>query len=344
MIKPGNLLIVRTDRIGDVILTLPLAGIIKEHYPDCKISFLVKEYTAPLLYGSAPIDQIISLPEESGKLKFLQALRILKKNKFDSALVVRPTFLVALLMLLAGIKFRIGTGYRWYSFLFNKKIYEHRKYAEFHELEYNVHLLKYFDIIESINRSNVKYNISIDSRSELKIQQLLLEHIKDQSLPIIIFHPGSAGSAADLPVSKMKELIHLTAQGLNVNIVLTGNKQEIEICRQLTGEKNVVNFAGMLNLEELKALINKAALLIANSTGPIHIASALGKNVIGFYPKVKACSPERWGPYTEKAAVFQPKLECENCTIEKCKELDCMSSIEMNEVFEQVRKVINGNI
>lgn len=343
MIKPGNLLIVRTDRIGDVILTLPLAGIIKKYYPECKVTFLIRQYTAPLVRNTKFIDNFIELPESSGKLKFLKTLKIIRSNYFDTVLVVYPTFFIALIMFLSSIKQRIGTGYRWYSFLFNRKVFEHRKDAKHHELEYNVRILNNLNINEEVKKSNVSFSLSIDPNSELKTEKLLLDHIQDKSLPLIIVHPGSSGSAVDLPMSKMRELVEIIQQNLKVNIVLTGNEKEIDLCSQLIVDRNIINLAGMLNLEELKAIINKSSLLIANSTGPLHIAAALGKNVIGFYPKVKTCSPERWGPYTIRSVVFQPKSECSNCTIEQCKKTDCMNSIDIDEVFIQVRKVIIGN-
>lgn len=343
MMEPGNILIVRTDRIGDVILTIPMAGILKKYFPLSKITFLVREYTSPIVKGNKFIDNILLLPEISGKLKFIQTLKLVKKHNFDSTVIVYPTFKIALILFLAGIKIRIGTGFRWYSFLFNKKVFEHRKTAVRHELEYNINLLKYFNINENVSKSNVCYNLAVDKNSELKTVQLLLAHIKDIDLPIMIVHPGSGGSAVDLPVAKMKNLIELTAKELNINIILTGSEEEVEICSKLTGSRNVVNFAGLLNLDELKALISKASLVVANSTGPLHIASALGINVIGFYPKVKACSPERWGPYTEKAVVFQPKIKCNDCTIEQCRQLDCMNTIDMTEVFEQIKIVFKGN-
>lgn len=342
MIKPQNLLIVRTDRIGDVILTIPLAGVIKKYYPGCRVTFLVREYTAPLTRNAEFIDETIILPETEGRINFSQTLRIVKSKHFDTVIIVHPRFRISLILLLAGINYRIGTGYRWYSFLFNRKVYEHRKYAERHELEYNFNLLGHLNIAENINKSNIIYNISVDPAIELKITRFLLEHIKDPSLPIIIVHPGSSGSSVDLPLEKMREIVKFTAQELNVNIILTGSREEAGLCGHLMGPENVVNFGGMLNLEELKALINRAVLLIANSTGPIHIAAALGKNVIGFYPKVKVCSPERWGPYTDKAVIFQPKLDCGNCSIKQCKELDCMNSIDVSEVLDAIRKVIKG--
>jgi len=125
-----------------------------------------------------------------------------------------------------------------------------------------------------------------------------------------------------------------------LQIIITGNKNEIEICNKLALSKKVLNLAGKLNLAQLIALISKSTMFISNSTGPIHIAAALGKFTVGFYPKIVSCSKERWAPYTNNKLVYEPKLDCENCTREKCEKLNCMDSIDMSKVYNDIKNVL----
>jgi ADP-heptose:LPS heptosyltransferase len=81
-------------------------------------------------------------------------------------------------------------------------------------------------------------------------------------------------------------------------------------------------------------------LFISNSTGPIHIAAALDRWIIGFYPKIPACSQNRWGPYTKKKYIFTPAIDCVNCSRQQCEKLDCMNTIDIGKVFEQARNVL----
>jgi ADP-heptose:LPS heptosyltransferase len=175
----------------------------------------------------------------------------------------------------------------------------------------------------------------------MKVEQILSENKVNLNLPTIIFHPGSSGSSVDLPFPKMKELINITSQNLLGNVILSGTSDEKKLCGELSVGNKVINLAGLFNLEELVALINKAEILVANSTGPIHIAAALGKYVVGFYPKIKVCSPERWGPFSEKSFIFQPVIECNNCTREQCERLNCMNSIDVTEVFQKIKSIVN---
>jgi lipopolysaccharide heptosyltransferase II len=337
--KPKNILIVRTDRIGDLILTLPLAGLIKKQYPYSKVSFLVREYTKNLVSNHPFVDEVIVLKESNGNVPLFENVNIIKQKKFDTCIVVYPRFKISLIVFLSGIKNRIGTGYRWYSFLFNQKVYEHRKNAERHELEYNVNLLEKLGIKNTISEKNISYDLRVDESSLQNVIKILIDEKYDLQKPIIIVHPGSGGSSMDLPVKKFTELVSKLDED-NYQIILTGSKNEIELCEKIKSSSKVKNLAGRFNLDELTALISKSAMFISNSTGPIHIAAALGKYIVGFYPKIVSCSQERWGPYTNKKLVYEPQIDCKNCTREQCEKLNCMDSIDITKVYTDIKNVL----
>ena len=341
MIKPKNILIVRNDRIGDVVLSLPLAGLIKKHYPDCKVTFLLRNYTKDIANDHPSIDDVIILKEDNGRIPVWKNVNQLKKGSFDASIIVYPTFITALIIFLARVKFRVGSGYRWYSFLFNKKVFEHRKYAEKHELEYNVNLLKVFGIEENISTKNVLFDIHINKTSMDRVDKILTDSGVEFEKKIIIVHPGSGGSAIDLPIEKFSDLVKNLSLLNEVNIIITGNEDEINICSTIRANTNAIDLSGKFNLSEIICLISLSDIFISNSTGPIHIAAALGKSIVGFYPKILACSPERWGPYTHKKVIFTPEIECNDCTREQCERLNCMNSIDIDSVTKEVKKLIS---
>ncbi len=336
-----NILIVRTDRIGDVVLSLPLAKIIKEKYPDAKITFLVREYTKALAVNNKFVDDVITLKETSSGIPLFENIKEIRSKNFDTAIVVYPTFKISLIIFLSGIKTRIGSGYRLYSFLFNKKVFEHRKDAVKHELEYNLSLLKTIGIENTGGINNVSFDLDVNNNSLLKVEDVLNSIGLTDNEKFIIIHPGSGGSAVDLPVEKFRELIGLLTDK-KVKVVLTGSENEFNICNKLKLNDFVFNLAGKFNLDELIALIEKSSLLVANSTGPLHIAAALGKFTFGFYPKVKVCSAQRWGPYTDKKFIYEPELECSDCTVEQCAKLNCMNTINIRTVFNDIVKVLEN--
>lgn len=341
MIRPKNLLLIRTDRIGDVILSLPLAEIIKKHYPDCRITFLLRDYTKDLAASNPFIDEILVLKEIDGEIDIKENLRMLGKKHFDTCITVYPTLKIAWLVFRSGIKNRIGSGYRWYSLLFNRKVYEHRKFADKHELEYNVNMLKEIGIEEKITKDNVHFFIEIEKSVDEKVSKALIDNGISTARPVVIVHPGSGGSAVDLPIEKFITLVERLVNS-NVQILITGSESEKELCQQLVVNSGVNNFAGKFSLKELVALINKADVFVSNSTGPIHIAAALDKYSIGFYPHLTACLPKRWGPYSNKSKIYMPESDCEDCKKKQCTKAKCMNTINIEKVSSDIMEIIKS--
>jgi heptosyltransferase III len=334
-----NILVVRTDRIGDVILTLPTVDALKSNFPNAQVTMLVNSYTSILVEDFA--GTLLYNREE--KLKpFFEMLREIRNTHFDVAVAVHPRFRIALLLRLAGIPLRIGTGYRWYSFLFNKRIYEHRKTVEKHEAEYNLSLLKGLGHIE-LSKPKVKIIISQQEKEKASNVRQLLGILEADRL--VLLHPGSGRSARDWRPERFARLAaELTKLGYRV--VITGGEKEEALVNRVAreAENNVKSFISTLNLKEFAAFIQTAKLFVANSTGPLHIAAAVGTPVIGFYPPVLVMSPKRWGPLTDKKAVFVPDPAlCPRCKGGECRGNDCMDQISVNQVLEAAAKLIKDN-
>lgn len=339
MNQPKNILIVRTDRIGDVVLSIPMASAIKKSLPETKVSFLVRSYTAPLLKNHPAIDKVLIVSEKNGSIHFGDTIKTIKQHQFDFVFTVYPKALLAFLLFFSKIPQRVGTGYRWYSFLFNEKVYVRRKSGKKHEIEYNMDMLDKLGIKNGYNKNSTDFHLYVSSNSLVKTNEILSSTKFRKEYPTIIVHPGSGGSAIDLPLPKIKKIVKHLSESDNCNLIITGSESEKTLCNSIANEKSI-DLSGKFNLEELVALISKADILIANSTGPIHIAAALNKYVVGFYPKIHSASPTRWGPYTNSAKIFQPNLKCSNCTRKQCEELDCMNTIKVEEVLTHVKKKI----
>lgn len=323
-IIPQKILVIRTDRIGDVILTLPVIDTLKFNFPASEIDFLVNKRIAELIYDYPNINKVHAIEKENIK----DIKRIAQEGRYDLAVVERPKFKTALALFLAGVKYRLGTGYRWYSFLFNIRHYGHRKYAEKHELEYNLDLL---DEIGCSRLSEVKPKLDVKEPEILSMQMKMKEHNIPFDKPFIIIHPGMMGSALAWKKENFIELINLlhSKEITNINIIITGTPAEDELLKEVSGKTDdrvfIVNY---LSLKEFAALIKLAKIFISNSTGPIHIAAAVGTFVIGFYSPIKVQSETRWGPYTDKKKIFTPA----NLT-----EGDVMDEIKPEEVYDFIK-------
>ena len=154
--------------------------------------------------------------------------------------------------------------------------------------------------------------------------------------PIIGIHPGCSGSALNWPESHYARLIELL-EGRNV--VITGSKEEEALITRILAraKANPLNLSGKTNLSQLIALFSLYDLFIGPSTGPMHIASALGKPVIAIFPPIKSQSPVKWGPQEEGNKMLMPEVECSHrrCS-QQCNLYNCMERITPERVLEEV--------
>ena len=132
-----HILLARPDGIGDQVNCLPVATTLRQMIPGVRISFLSSDYAAPVLEHHPDIDDIIIGSHQDP----IGELRALFQRGFDGVVFLKPFRRLMLAAFLARVPFRVATGYRWYSFLANKRVYEHRHDYAKHEIEYNVGLL-----------------------------------------------------------------------------------------------------------------------------------------------------------------------------------------------------------
>ena len=315
-----RIIVSRTDRIGDVVLSLPVFAAMKNCFPGIQTFALVTDYTADVARSSPRIDNVMTYdPNES----IARTSKKLKAVGADAILVLFPRFKIAAASLLAGIPIRVGTAYRWYSFLFNKKVHEHRKMSVKNEADYNLSL------VEALGCSERILDITLDT--ERSASDRIAAFLNENCLTnFIVVHPGSGGSAHDWSADSFREMIKSAADNLSQNIIVTGTEDERFLCKKVSeGISNAINTAGRFSMLEFMALVSKAGLFISNSTGPLHIAAAVGTPVIGLYPNKKPMTPVRWAPLTDKKIILTPGDGSDN-----------LSMISVEEVLESIRQII----
>ena len=327
----SNILLIRTDRIGDVILSTPVASAIKRAFPDSRITFLARRYTRDLLVHHRDIDDVL-IEEDLGNGK--TAIKKLSELKFDVCIALHPEQKWAWRTYRAGIPVRVGTAYRAFSIFYNYRVFEHRKHSNLHEVDHNLNLLKPFDI----SSGAVEFRFEIPKNVQEKAQLLLMEKGWEVGQPLLVLHPGSGGSAVDWPAEYFGELARALINQ-NLTVAVTGTKAEKKLIDRVTeiAGPGLLRLDGELNLLELAGVLNQASVVVANSTGPLHLAVAMGIRVVGLYCPVSPCHPERWGPYGQADSVLVPEdVSCKSCNPKKCAEIRCMEQISVEMVLKKV--------
>ncbi len=318
LLELKHIILSRTDNMGDVVLSLPVAGYLKKLYPDVKISFIGKAYTRQLIEACKYVDAFIDREE-----------MLLSKNISGDAIVfLYPDKAVANVAANNHIKIRVGTANRWYHWLYtNKKIFFSRKKSDLHEAQLNFKLLEGLGIyhIPSLEDMPTYYGIVAEPHD--------FSTVFSPGKKNIILHPKSKGSAREWPMSQYAKLSEaLVTKGWEVFI--TGTASEGVAIKQQAPElfidAHIHNVTGLFDLKTLIFFIAQADALIACSTGPLHISAALGKKTIGLYSPRKPIHPGRWAALGDKVCILTIDKNCEGCEATGC---SCIEAIEVNKVL-----------
>jgi len=282
-----KIIISRTDNIGDAMLTLPVAGFLKHIYPGCSVYFLGKSYTKDLIQACIYVDHFVDVTH------FLQW----NSNEYGIDLFIHlfPNREIAFKAKSLKIPFRLGTTNRiFHWFTCNILSNLSRKNSNFHEAILNLKLLNPIagksDIkFEELSKlSGFQPNINLNSE---------WNELLDSTKIKVIIHPRSRGSAREWGLENFGHLVKKLVESGKYQIFLSGTKEEgIQIKSWADKFPQLVNLTGKMDLSQFIAFIQACDVLVAASTGPLHIASALGKRAIGIFAPMRPIHAGRWAP------------------------------------------------
>lgn len=325
MSTPQHILLSRTDSIGDVVLALPMAQYLQQAFPGVRISFLGRPYTRAVIEACPAVDGFIS--REDFLSKPLQEMP-------DAIVHVFPDSQIAFQALRLGIKNRIGTTNRvfhWWTC--NRLVRLSRKNADLHESQLNMRLLRPFNIPTAISLDEMASLMLLEPQVTLPPR---LAALLDPAKPKIILHPKSQGSAREWGLENFEVLARMLIQ-VGYQVFVSGTEAERQAMQPLLQklEGMVTPVAGLMDLETFIAFIAACDGLVAASTGPLHLAAALGKRAMGIYPSIRPMHPGRWAPVGAHAIALTARKHCEACrkTPADC---SCMLAVAPGMVLEEL--------
>ena len=310
------------------MLTLPFCAWLKECFPKATLVFLARGYTIPVVSCFKPVDEILDW-DLIVNLPIAEKIGLLKA---DCIVHLFPNKDVAALSKKAKTPYRIGTSHRIFHFLTcNYKVNFSRKNSSLHEAQLNFELARPFGLkripsLESIIAIGTHFSLPI------KPTPKALKNI-DLSNAIVL-HPKSQGSAIEWPIEKYHALSEQLIQS-GKTVLITGTEKEGEMIRkQFSFSQHLIDLTGQLTLSELIALLAKVKVVVACSTGPIHIAAVLGTPTIALFSSRKPIHPGRWRPLGEKSKVLVFDENCQNC--KNGKQCRCLEEIPVELIIKQI--------
>ena len=308
MNRPRRILVVRTDRIGDVLLATPLIRSLRHDFPEAHLAALVRPYARDVLAGNPHLDEILvddATGEHRGARGFLSQAARLRRHRFDTALLLMPTSRMGWMLFLAGIPVRIGVGRKFYEVVTGMKTVSRNGYVPLrHEADYCL------DLGRAIGASGTDLSCEMfladDERRDARGKLAAAGARPGDRL--VGMHPGSGGSAPNWRPERWEELGRTLAARGAARIVLTGGEHEAERLAPLRhlGPDVLVDVGGALSLRELSAVVAELDVLVSASTGPMHMAAALRVPTVSLFCPLTSCSPDLWGPRGNRSEIVLP--------------------------------------
>lgn len=334
---PKRLLIVRNDRIGDVLLTLPTLALARKMWPNAYIAVLVTRLTAELLQNNPWTDEVLI---DSGPTSVSELADLLKSHDFDTAMAIVSNTRNCLAIWKAGIPQRVCSGYKFAGFLLgNRRIFLHRNSPPVHESEYAMAFVRKLAGMSSIDLKQQWLFVPAGVKERIRKR---LENDLPGDTPLFGLNPGNFKGGYNWPLQRYVELALLLIQhGRVVVFGGPGEKRLLEEFRDSMKLQDSSRFQiyGDLGLLELSAAIQQLDVLVVANTGPMHLAGILDVPVVALFSAHPAQSPEKWAPLGDRQTIIVAPLDAnENANIPNKNAIAHMARISALEVFRAAMK------
>lgn len=306
-----NILIVRTDRIGDVILTTPAIRALRVMYPASRLTMLVQPATVDLVKGNPFLDEILVDDRQETHKGFWGYGRLaltLRQKGFDLAIIFHTKKRTNLLCFLAGIPERLGYANNKFGFLLTHKVRDDRPCGVKHETGYCL------DLLEPLGREEIALEafLPLQKEAEEWAEDLFRKWGNLSATGVVAVHPGASCPTKKWPAARFGELINILEERYGCGVILIGGKDNRETADQVLSvtRSPVRDMTGQTTVAQLASLLKRCRLLISNDSGPVHIADALKVPVISIFTRNQpGINPERWGPLGERSRALSPPLQ-----------------------------------
>lgn len=338
-----KILIVRVDRLGDVILSTPVIQAVREALPSSYIAFMTRPYTSDVVVGNPCLNDVIVYDKDGRHKSFISTIFFafgLRKYKFDLALILHSTARANFIAFLAGIPRRIGYTRKAGWFLTDKLPYVKWQGTK-HEIDYTLDVVRAAGI--NFNAKNIKLFMPVDKADEDFAASFLSKNNVSEKDKLACIHPAAGCVSRIWPAKKFCELADRLITDAHCKVIILGIKDELkyaEAIKQNMSHEPII--AKDFTIRQTAALLKRCSFLVSTDTGPAHIASAVGTPCITIFGRKQAgLGPVRWKPIGKDNVIFHKDVGCAKCAAHKCmKNFLCLDAVTTDEVLDAAKKFI----
>ena len=336
-----KILVRATNWVGDAVMSIPALEVVRARWPQAEIAVLARPWVADLYRDQGYADRILVFDHQGrhrGPLGVERLAAELRRERFDTALLLQNAFEAAWIARRAAIRERIGyarDGRRW---LLTRAIaVPNHNETPAHETYYYLELLRRAGWIEQLPEVE---------RITLRVSTAALEQAEDRLARAgvrkgtvrIALAPGAAyGSAKCWPPERFAQLADRLIADFDADVIIFGAAAEREVADRISGgmRHRPVTLVGQTKIGELPALFARCRVFIGNDSGAMHVAGAVGLPVVGIFGPT---DPFGTAPVTPERALVQERVSCSPCFLRHCPvDHRCMTRVQTDAVYEAAR-------
>jgi heptosyltransferase-1 len=316
-LEPRHIGLLKPSALGDIVHSLPVLTALRRRFPQSRITWVVHENYEPLLRGHPHLDATLSVDRGAfrqgwwqGTRTVLRFLRALRQQDFDLVLDLQGLLRTGLMAVGSGAPRRVGlSGAREGAPWFYTDIVAVPESPPLHAID------RYWLLAEALGagESEKEFLVPISGESASWARQSL----RGYPHPYLAVAPGARWVTKRWPAEHFAQLAHQAQTHFGGTVLLVGGKDEISLGRyigpRLPGPWK--DFSGQTALPQLAALLQQADVVLANDTGPMHLAAALGRPVVAPYTCTRV---ELTGPYGRAHRTVQTRVSCQGSCHKHC--------------------------
>jgi lipopolysaccharide heptosyltransferase I len=314
--------LIKPSALGDVVHALPVLTALRRRFPQAHLTWVVGSAYAPLLRGHPDLDEVLPFERRADWLRGARAharfFLELRRRRFDLVVDLQGLLRSGLMAAATGAARRVGAstareGARWFYTDVVAVPPLHRAHA----------VERYWRLAEALGAGGPKeFRVPILPEAERWAAQALA----DLPRPWLMLGPGARWPTKRWPAEHFAELARRARACCGGAVVLVGSADEAPLAtalrRLLVGP--VLDLVGRTTLPQLVALLARADVLLANDTGPLHLADALGRPVVAPYTCTRA---RLTGPYRSLHRVVETGVWCAGSYRKRCARLECHTEL-----------------
>jgi lipopolysaccharide heptosyltransferase I len=303
--------VVKPSALGDIAHALPVATSLRGRFPDARISWVANTGFAPLLAGHPHLDEVIpfdrgAFRSAAGGVRYgLRFANLLRRKRFDLVLDLQGLARTGLMCAASGAAVRVGFA----------DAREGSRHAYTHRVDTppGMHAVdRYWLAARAVGagQGEPRFVLPVDPGEAAAVRELFAPLPR----PVVAVAVGAKWVTKRWPPAHFADLLSRLGRG---SVVLVGAADDIPLSAEVANavRRPTLDLTGRTPLPRLVAVLAAVDVMVANDTGPLHVAAALGTPCVAPY---LCTAVRRHGPYTSPAGGVETTVACGGSYLKRC--------------------------